>query len=83
MKEPIKYYVISEEELRELIYHVYPVDYHLSNYLRDKSKQPVELVAEGKFAIEPDNSLWVGEYPLKNLIVNKNNIKIYIVKVKE
>jgi ERCC4-related helicase len=39
-----------------------------------------EVVAEGNFAIEPDGSLWIGEYPLRNLIKHKGKILIREVK---
>ena len=74
----MKSYIVSEEELK--------------NWLRNdeievflKSKQPVELVAEGEVIFDDeDDELWIGEGEtwlhgeFKNL--EGQNIKLYIAK---
>jgi len=87
-------YIISEEELKELIpgYSEYPyqkLSKEYKEYVEDflKSKQPIELVAEGK--ADSAGGTWnIGpycSYEFRELIekYKGNIIKIYIQKAKQ
>lgn len=90
-------YVISEEELNELIYITVGSNHpkiDLKIWLKKfKSKQPVGLVAEGKIYVEDEDScypkVYVGDSTLKDTIAeelekrNGKYIKIFIQKIKE
>lgn len=70
----MKYYLVSEEELKELVKEsarlaktIMHPEFYLDNFLKYKSKKPVEVIAEGTVGIDKtENMYYLGELDYKN-----------------